>query len=53
MFTDILLINYIYDIADISSHPVASFFATPTPTNTLGKTKAKAHANHYSQLFLC
>ena len=51
MFTDILLINYIYDIAVIS--PVSPFFATPIPTDTLGKTKSEALANHYSQLFLC
>ena len=53
MFTDVLLINTIYDIANISSHPLTPSFATSTPTDTLGKTKSKAHANHYSQLFLC
>ena len=34
-----------YDVADIGCHPTSPSYPTvsPTPTNTLGKTKLEAH----------
>ena len=36
------------DIADIGCHPafLSSILASPTPTDTLGKTKSETHAIH-------